>query len=391
MKKIIRLTEQDIEQIVKKVLDEQVPDTRFDTNFFGASNKPKAQISKPNINPLNLKKGDGGRYNPKQVQAVNDLQSKLIQLGLLKTSTGKPTGYFGDLTLKALQRYNDKDYVPGAKQKAPQPSAEPVKSTSAISRLSADQKKVDQAKSKGKPTPGVSSQVNAQLEYLKKNGILGDQEFTILDDKQSKVHTFLPGYKLQKTYFVLTGQDAVRDTEVVNDFWKKVWDASQEDLKSLFKGDFKNFGSYLIKCIGDEGYKEGDWANVTATPSGVFRRASGIIDNLEDYVARKSDELVYGKKYISWENLNGQDLTTAWHGTNIPKRVETLTAKDIEKQSCKKRKMSKGCVGFKESDILEVNDFVDGGQISIWLPSDGKSIVNVPKDIPRMGILQYMF
>lgn len=53
--------------------------------------------------------------------------------------------------------------------------------------------------------------------------------------------------------------------------------------------------------------------------------------------------------------------------------------------------MSKGCVNFKESDILEVDDFVDGGQISIWLPSDGKSIVNVPKDIPRMGILQYMF
>jgi hypothetical protein len=61
---------------------------------------------KENINPKNLKVGAGGKENPSQVADVNRLQTKLIALGLLKTKSGKPTGYFGDATKKALDTYN---------------------------------------------------------------------------------------------------------------------------------------------------------------------------------------------------------------------------------------------------------------------------------------------
>ena len=74
MKKIIRLTEQDLEKIVKKVLIEQ----------------------KEILNPKGLKFGDRG-------EDVKILQQKLMDKGLLKTNTMKPTGYFGPLTKNALE------------------------------------------------------------------------------------------------------------------------------------------------------------------------------------------------------------------------------------------------------------------------------------------------
>lgn len=74
MKRVIKLTESDVRNIIKKILIEQ-----------------------ENINPKNLKFGDRG-------SDVIELQQKLIDMQLLKTKTGKPTGYFGNLTNKALAK-----------------------------------------------------------------------------------------------------------------------------------------------------------------------------------------------------------------------------------------------------------------------------------------------
>ena len=86
MKKIIKLTESDLRSIVKMVIKEQFNDK--------------------NINPKGLKFGDGGKLNPKLSNDVKILQKKLMDLGLLKTKSGVPTGYFGKLTKIALDRYN---------------------------------------------------------------------------------------------------------------------------------------------------------------------------------------------------------------------------------------------------------------------------------------------
>jgi len=111
-KKIIKITESQLEDIVKKVLIEQ-------GNMTGTAgvgmkgpfmdmksyNSFTTQPFNKNVNPKNLKKGMGGNKDPKNVEAVKKLQAELIRLGFLDLTTG-PTGYFGSITQKALDRYN---------------------------------------------------------------------------------------------------------------------------------------------------------------------------------------------------------------------------------------------------------------------------------------------
>lgn len=77
--RIIKLTESDLEKIVKKVLTEQ---------------------SSENINPKGLKFGDRG-------PDVKQLQQKLIDMGVLRLKNG-PTGYFGELTQRGIARAEGK-------------------------------------------------------------------------------------------------------------------------------------------------------------------------------------------------------------------------------------------------------------------------------------------
>jgi peptidoglycan hydrolase-like protein with peptidoglycan-binding domain len=104
-KKIIKLTESDLINIVKKVLNEQSPSA--DLYIDRIANQKLAQsrlssttakkIAPENINPKNLKFGDRG-------DDVKILQQKLFDKGFLKTSSMKPTGYFGELTKVALDK-----------------------------------------------------------------------------------------------------------------------------------------------------------------------------------------------------------------------------------------------------------------------------------------------
>ena len=105
--KIIRLTESDLTRIVKAVMNEQLfSNTPLMPYAYQFSNKGSQQTPKetPNINPKNLKVGDGGQYNPDEVADVKILQQKLMALGFLKVKNA--TGYFGDTTKAALDAYN---------------------------------------------------------------------------------------------------------------------------------------------------------------------------------------------------------------------------------------------------------------------------------------------
>ncbi len=66
--------------------------------------KSRMQPWSKNINPKGLKKGMGGNKDPKNKEEVKKLQAELIRLGFLDLTSG-PTGYFGTLTQKALDRY----------------------------------------------------------------------------------------------------------------------------------------------------------------------------------------------------------------------------------------------------------------------------------------------
>ena len=126
MKRIIKLKESDLEKIVKRILQEQDDwwnrpasarrEYEKATSFLDRISGTK-KTGKPNINPKNLKLGDGGNKDPKKAEDVKILQQKLMDAGFLKLTTGKPTGYFGDLTQKALNRYYGETTVVSAKGK----------------------------------------------------------------------------------------------------------------------------------------------------------------------------------------------------------------------------------------------------------------------------------
>ena len=109
MKKVIRLKESDLKKIIKRVLNEQGDGSaEFRMNRLNRKqlNFKPTTSSKENINPNNLKVGDGGSRNPEKINSVKKLQQKLMDLGFLKTDSMVPTGYFGNITKIALDKYN---------------------------------------------------------------------------------------------------------------------------------------------------------------------------------------------------------------------------------------------------------------------------------------------
>ena len=111
--RIIRLTESDLTRIVKTVIKEQelMP---FAYQYTRDRQANQTAPAKENINPKNLKVGDGGQYNPDEVADVKKLQQKLMALGFLKIKNA--TGYFGDTTKAALDAYTSS--VSGGAKKA---------------------------------------------------------------------------------------------------------------------------------------------------------------------------------------------------------------------------------------------------------------------------------
>ena len=97
----LRILEMHKKLSIQNILSEEIPYTPIkDTKTY----KQPEVIT--NINPKNLKVGDGGTKNPKLKNDVIALQQKLIEFGCLSTDTGKPTGYFGNKTNSALTKYN---------------------------------------------------------------------------------------------------------------------------------------------------------------------------------------------------------------------------------------------------------------------------------------------
>ena len=107
--KIIKLTESQLNEIIKNVVEEQTSSLgggigSFMDSVMGKTDTAAAKPTKPNINPKNLKFGDGGKNSPNLKNDVIALQSALMKAGLLKINA--PTGYFGTKTKAALDAYN---------------------------------------------------------------------------------------------------------------------------------------------------------------------------------------------------------------------------------------------------------------------------------------------
>lgn len=353
MKKIIKLKESDLTKIVQRVLNEQM--STFGTAGTGFQNF--ATSNEININPKNLKLGDGGKNHPNQIDDVKRLQQILINKKYLVLPLNTPLGYFGNLTNKALINYNSRN-----KTKSNTPSNNNQKTTKII-----DFNKLP-----------ISEQVKKQLNYMKSNGILTNEKFTILDDKMNVVHCFTPNYTLVKTYNVNTGKDKGDeiDNDTVFSFVKSNWKEALAIARIKFSqgAGFKD----VVDFFEDLFYtvKKNKLRN---TPSGVFLRMKNPVwDFMKNAIMTTLAEKSNGKRFISFDTLDGQTLAYGFHGTQSTDRLRALDSKNISN-----RNITYGCINFKEKDILEINEFITPGQVSVWLSDVSNDVVPFPQSFMK--------
>lgn len=379
MKKFI-LTETQIKKIVGDIVIEQgsmfgtagtdIPGYRKDdVRNKPVQSKPK---QKENINPKNLKLGDGGNKNPKQKPDVIALQQKLMDIGCLVTDTMKPTGYFGNVTNDALTRYNKNEC---GKSDKPNVNKKPTEIITILPEFKSLK---------------VSDQVKKQLSYLSNNKILKNDRFTILDDKNNTVYSFNPNYKLLKTYSVLTGKDigdqlktqSMTDWALENwqDVGLKIWDSIKQFVKT--KGKTKP-SNEIANFIDDRYFNQPVW-KVKNTPSGVFKRAGNVENFMNDWLATTFIAKDYGKRFITWQTCGGETIPFGFHGTQNVQRLNVLNNKNIKNI---KKNMSFGCINFKEDDVLDIDKFITANQISIWLPDTSDDIVEVPNNCIKSSFI----
>ena len=212
----------------------------------------------------------------------------------------------------------------------------------------------------------VSPQVRKQVMHLKENGF-DKGKFTIVDDKNSKVYAINDDFSLYKSYNVVTGKNRGEAKEVVKtnavdtlkNKWSDAWDKMFDDgIQSAF--------DYVKKCYIDT------LENVKETPSGIFRRSGVIWNAIQDKLLTTFAENIYGKAYIGWKSLDGKTIPFGFHGTQNKARLDAMDPSNMK--SCR-RKMSYGCINFREQDILDINDFISSGDYSFWLSDDGKTIL----------------
>lgn len=303
----IKIKEKELLNVITSILNEQL---------FSSS--------KQNINPKNLKLGDGGPKSTEKKKDVIDLQNKLIKANLLKIST--PTGYFGNLTQSALN-----NYLRGTK-------GDNTNNINKTIKPSRDGR--------------FSKQVNKQIDYLR--SINFNEPCTILDDAKNLLHVFNENLTFYKTYRVNTGLNPgdFFDNDTVVSYTMK----NLGKIMNAYK-----FGDNFIKHI--ENYYYAAKNNLLKnTPNGIFKRTSLVSDWLNNAVQTYFAEEAVGPRVIQFEKLDGTNIAHGFHGTKNQKRLDALKGGDV-----KARNLTYGCVNFTDKDIAEINKFISYGQYTFWL------------------------
>jgi peptidoglycan hydrolase-like protein with peptidoglycan-binding domain len=417
--RIIKLTESDLEKIVKKVLKEDadalpemenIPlgkveavqqalvDAGYDIGPTGVDGKFG---SNTRAAVIKYQKDNG----IKQTGNVGPLTGG--KLGVQPLTSGKPSTQTQTKTTPKTSQIQTKT---GGKTSSKLPQFTPLKPSSQSSTYVTPPiarglaiKTIDK-KTQTTISGKFSEQVRKQLQYMKNNNLLSNEKFTIVDDKNSQVHAFLPSYKLVRTYYVITGKnkgDQLK-TQSMTDWVMKNWtDVGAKFFSSIYnqtknlatgnkaKNPLQDVADYIDGCY----FGQKEW-NLKNTPSGVFKRAGNVTNFMNDLLATTFIEKDYGARFITWETCDGKTIPFGFHGTKNEARLPVLNAKNIERQSCSKRKMSFGCINFGDADVKEISSFITDGQLSIWLPDTSDNIVEIPSNCvsgsgPQKSIMSY--
>ena len=323
MKKIIKLTESDLFNIVKKVLSEQVNNE---------------------TNPKNLKFGDMG-------DDVRVLQQKLIDGGFLKTKTMKPTGFFGNMTNIALAKsqgkplpkkqdtkvYTDKikNYNQSLKKKEtivkgntqkPKPISNELKTKKQYcpahpksADINPNLEKNYQPEASKLISKGIPTRTSCEISYIKIRPKFSNKSFFVFDGSQNLIYLFdKTGNFVAKSY-VLDGADVQsQDTKkIAQALW--TWQQSVESLG--FKWDPK-MQKYLDKTNKNRSYSHDlvyntiDKNDTRFFPKGVYSIIGLSTD--KEYAGGQDNLFRVG-------TLDGKEIAQAIHGFyNEAPRVAAL-------------------------------------------------------------------
>lgn len=263
MKKIIKLTESDLVSIVKRILKEDVTSTE--------------------INPKNLKFGNRG-------DDVKILQQKLFDMGLLKTKSMKPTGYFGNLTKVALTKALG-NTIPNVIN--PKTNVKKSKNT--------DYK--------------YSPRIDAELNYIKQrqgvwNKLTGGKPFFIYDPKFNLIYLFNGDFSLIKSSEVVDGKDAQKDTKPFNqEAWCKAMKLDTTPYKCT---DPKT------KLQKDPEYWVLNNLKVKFIPKGIY--SISYLSNHKGYLGK-------GNNTWNLKDSEGKSISAAIHGIPIENPNENVRFK----------------------------------------------------------------
>jgi len=409
--------------------------------FLQALNEEKSGSDpKPNINPKGLKLGSGGTKNPKEAPDVKKLQRILMDQGFLKTKSGIPTGYFGELTASALERYQKSGGSPANKdQVSSSPSSKPAQGGSKTS----SSQTLSQIKPPSYIPPAESTRVDSTerlravrqwweakcgqmsertasfISRIQREGKLKEKSFMIANKKAGAISLFAPGYRFVINSFFASG--AIKDVGLGNPKTYPIWYAASVKFARENPKDEKSqkFVGYLTKigCNLDCSYEDADKKNKEfrkkdpkaripfiypsgggTTYPGVFRVSK--TGGQENYtVGGSSDprgQIPTGNIFRLYTLDTGEMLSQAVHGhsgksrvavaENLKKNYAPIFNKEENKASDTGR-VGAGCLNVSREFLVKMGELKPS--YIIILPDVGDDKDLVPLIIP-IGSFQKM-
>jgi hypothetical protein len=300
MYKNFNLTESEKEQILEMHQSHGYKKPLNETKIYKLNLLNEEPVT--NINPKNLKIGDGGKKNPQQVQDVKKLQQYLIDAGLLKTTSGKPTGYFGPLTNAALN-----SYLSGGKQKTPiqqktstQPNslAKSIESSSNVEDLTG------------------SDRINKEIMYINARPQFNGKPFFLVDPKLNIVYAYDANHKFVAYSQSVAGADKQKERTITYKEWCEISGLKYDKFARLCKGQ-------EIATAADSAKTK----NVTPSYDALIKTANryaaaGIYKTTGVYYEKGYQGIPSVPNLFSLEAPDGSQIGTAIHAlVNIPNRL----------------------------------------------------------------------
>lgn len=249
----------------------------------------------------------------------------------------------------------------------------------------------------------VSEQVRNQIRYLMNFGPV--KKFTVLDDSNNILYAINRDFSLNFKCEAMTGKDKGDELKTITfQDWVKSkfgkWEILKSSIKSFFKhgriqttdtdleaGKSKTDMDKLVTQYFEEIFRE------KSTPSGIFKRAEKMTDWFNNLLLTITDKETYGSYYITWNTYwsenkqipRGKQIPIGFHGTEDKKRIETTIQNKIDGlNKIQKFKtdlnFSFGCVNFQDQDLIRVENFIDYGDLSFWLPDANTNILKIDEE-----------